>query len=317
MHSLHQVAPPRRSQHLDELLPDLARLRVLFVNAYFVGIPQQEGSWVLVDAGLPGTCRYFLRAARERFGEVPPEAIILTHGHFDHVGTAAQLADHWNVPIYAHRLEMPYVTGQSSYPPADPTVGGGLMALSAPLFRRRPYDLRPRVQTLPDDGTVPGLPGWRWIHTPGHTHGHVSLLRDSDRALIAGDAFVTVQQESLLAVLTQWPAVHGPPSYFTSDWQEAGRSVRRLAELEPELAATGHGVPIRGAELREGLHALAERFRSQAVPTRGRYVDTPAVADESGVQRVPPPNYIPSPSAAALLGVAALAGLLLIRKLRR
>ena len=42
------------------------------------------------------------------------------------------------------------------------------------------------------------MPGWRWVHTPGHTAGHVSLFRDADRTLIAGDAFVTTKQESAL-----------------------------------------------------------------------------------------------------------------------
>ena len=52
----------------------------------------------------------------------PPEAIVLTHGHFDHAGSALQLAEYWDVPIYAHRLEMPYLTGKADYPPPDPTI---------------------------------------------------------------------------------------------------------------------------------------------------------------------------------------------------
>ena len=75
-------------------------------------------------------------------------------------------------------------------------VLGGLWAWSSFLLPNRGIDLGKRVQPLPADGTVPGLPEWRWIHTPGHSPGHVSLFREQDRTLIPGDAFVTVKQES-------------------------------------------------------------------------------------------------------------------------
>src|ERR671919_701782 len=90
-----------------------------------------------------------------------------------------------------------------------------------------------RIRPLPVDGSIPAMPGWRWIHTPGHSPGHVSLFRDSDRTLIAGDAFVTTKQESAIAALTNRPEIHGPPAYFTPDWTASRRSVERLAALEP------------------------------------------------------------------------------------
>lgn len=119
---------------------------------------------------------------------------------------------------------------------------------------------------------MPDVAGWRWVQTPGHTQGHVSLFRDEDRCLIAGDAFVTTQQESLYAVATQQEEVHGPPAYFTPDWAAARRSVEHLAALAPAIAATGHGTPMRGAALRDGLARLVTRFDEIAVPARGRYV---------------------------------------------
>src|SRR5690606_25960155 len=116
---------------------------------------------------------------------------ILTHGHFDHVGGIEQLVQEWEVPVYAHPMELPYLTGKSSYPPGDPAVGGGAIAMLSPLYPRGPIDLGPHVQPLPEDGSVPGMAGWRWIATPGHSPGHVALFRDADRTLIAGDALVT------------------------------------------------------------------------------------------------------------------------------
>ena len=74
------------------------------------------------------------------------------------------------------------------------------MSLLAPLFPRRPIDVSRWLQRLPEDGSVPQMPGWRWIHTPGHTPGHISFWRERDRTIIAGDAFITTNQESAYAV---------------------------------------------------------------------------------------------------------------------
>ena len=91
--------------------------------------------------------------------------IVLTHGHFDHAGSLEDLAGGWDVLVYAHVLEHPYLDGSRSYPPADPWVGGGAMAVLSPLFPTGPVDVGGRLRSLPEDGSVPGMPGWRWIHT--------------------------------------------------------------------------------------------------------------------------------------------------------
>ena len=202
------------------ITPDIAYLRTAIVNVVFLGAPESgDRGWVLVDTGLMGYADRIAEAAERRYGRGSrPAAIVLTHGHFDHVGCLRALANRWDVPIYAHRLELPYLTGRSSYPPPDPTVGGGAMARLAALYPKRPVDVSDRVVELPADGSVPGALGWRWIATPGHAPGHVSLFRDADHALVAGDAFVTTKQESAIAVLTQRPELHGPPMYFTPDW---------------------------------------------------------------------------------------------------
>ena len=268
-----------------EVAPDLAYLRLAIVNAVFVGVPGAR-DWVLIDAGITGMANRIRHAAVERFGaDVPPAAIVLTHGHFDHVGALEELAREWDVPVYAHPLEAPYLDGSASYPPPDPTVGGGLTALLSPLFPRGPVDVRDRLRPLPEDGSVPPLPGWRWLHTPGHSVGHVSLWRDADRALVAGDAFVTTAQESAYAAVTQEPELHGPPKYFTHDWQAARESVRRLAALAPELAVTGHGRAMRGAAMRDALQALAQDFDRLAVPDGGRFVHAPQRAEDGSAYR--------------------------------
>ena len=270
---------------------DLAFKTLLFVNVGFVGVPHTgDRQWVLIDAGIIGTAGTIEKAAAERFGEnARPAAIIMTHGHFDHVGVLKDLAEKWDAPIYAHPLELPYLDGRASYPPGDPSVGGGLMARLSALYPTGPVDVSRWLQPLPADGSVPAMPGWRWLHTPGHSPGHVSLWRESDRTIIAGDAFVTTKSESAYeANLAQEPEMHGPPQYFTPDWVSAKKSVEALAALEPELVLTGHGHPLQGHKMRDALHLLARDFDRIAVPTQGRYVGEPARADESGPTYVPP-----------------------------
>lgn len=115
----------------------------------------------------------------------------------------------------------------------------------------------------------------------------MSFFRDSDRALIAGDAFVTTRQESLFAAVGKPVEVNGPPAYYTPDWANARRSVERLAGVNPAVAATGHGLPVSGELLRDGLGRLARAFDAAARPAHGRYVRTPARAGEAGVTFVP------------------------------
>lgn len=246
---------------------------VQIVNVCFIGSPSGSG-WVLVDAGMPRSAEKIIAEAEKVYGKgKPPEAIILTHGHFDHIGAAVELVEHWQVPVYAHTLELPYLTGKEDYPEPDMTVEGGMVAKMSGMFPNEGIDLGTHIHPLPTDHTVPELPGWEWILTPGHSPGHISLFRQADKTLIAGDAFVTVQQESLYKVITQTKELNGPPRYLTTDWNAAKRSVQQLSDLEPALAVCGHGVPVEGEELRKGLSYLAAEFDMVARPDYGKYVD--------------------------------------------
>ena len=312
--AIHRPPAPRFIA-VKEIAPGVGWTYTSFVNVYFIGEP--GGPWALVDTGLPFFTPKIRAAAAARYGhDARPEAIFLTHGHFDHAGSALALADAWDVPVYAHRLELPYLNGRSDYPPPDPTVGGGIAMLSRVMpHGGRNLGQRLRVFSpdagesddgMPggDHGTLPGFGDWRWLHTPGHSPGHVAFYRESDRTLLAGDAIATMNMDSYLELVIKQQELAAAGSPFISDWEAYGRSVEHLAALEPAALGCGHGTPMTGPEVAGDLHRFCANFTP---PSHGRYVAEPARADERGVDWLPP---APTDSFPYLVGAAAL-GLIL------
>ncbi|MEO5721225.1 MAG: MBL fold metallo-hydrolase [Chthoniobacterales bacterium] len=294
--------------HITRIAPDVGWLPVSFVNVYFLGRP--GGSWLLVDAGLPGRAKQIFAAAAAHFGPTSrPEAIILTHGHFDHAGSAAELARKWEVPIYAHPLELPYLTRRSAYPPPDPTIGGAIAFLSR-FMPSGGYDFSGTIRPL-EQNALPGATGWDWLYTPGHSPGHISLFRPADRVLLAGDAFATMNMDSWSGLISGRQHLCRAGAPFTCDWGATRASVRSLAALQPNVVGCGHGIPISDPDLPTRMTRFAARFRA---PRKGRYVRQPARVDENGVIALPraPFDPVPFATAASLIaaGVALGAGLL-------
>jgi len=234
-------------------------------NVYLV---RSGAAWVLVDTAWPRRATTIRDAAEELFGRgARPAAILLTHIHPDHSGSALELARSWDCPVYVHPDELPFARGgyvPEYAHPLDRWVVAPLMRL---VPRRRREAMRAR-ESLEGTATafdpasgIPALPDWRCIPTPGHTPGHASYFRPSDRVLISGDALVTVRVNSPAGLLLGRAGLSGPPWYTTWDRSAARESITDLARLEPTVLAAGHGPPMTGP----GTAAALSRFAGLGV----------------------------------------------------
>src|SRR5690625_3738263 len=137
----------------------------------------------LVDAGIPTMAKGILRTiARIEAG--PLQRIILTHGHADHVGAINRIVGtdrsvgNAPVPVYAHRIEIPYIEGTVAYPGRTKAQSSVAKGLVEPLREG-------------EDGMLQSVAGMKPYLTPGHSPGHVVYYHEQDEVLIGGDCLMS------------------------------------------------------------------------------------------------------------------------------
>jgi glyoxylase-like metal-dependent hydrolase (beta-lactamase superfamily II) len=268
----HESTPPAAR----EIAPDVWCLGPRGRTQTNVYLVRSGSSWCLIDAGWAKDGPSITQAADTVFGaDTSPAAILLTHFHPDHAGSALPLARIWHCPVYLHPDELPIANGDlaaiTKY--AGPLDHWVILPLMRAMGRRRreamlaASSLRDVSRPLEPGAGILALPGWRCIPTPGHTPGHVAFFRPSDRVLITGDALVTLELNSLTGLLRQRHGLSGPPRYTTWSWRAAKESVATLARLEPTVLACGHGSHLAGPGTADAVRAFAERS-GDASPVR-------------------------------------------------
>ena len=189
------------------------------INVYLMGD-------VLVDAATRHAGRRILRQLEGR--EVTAHA--LTHAHADHQGASHEICE---------KLGIPYWVGTGDVEPAET---GDIMSrqpahwLNTLIGKVWPGPGHPVDRQLAEGDEVGGF---AVLDTPGHSAGHVSFWRESDRTLICGDVL------NGMNLLTSVPGLHEPVGIFTPDPERNRQSAKRLGELEPALVCFGHGPPVR------------------------------------------------------------------------
>jgi glyoxylase-like metal-dependent hydrolase (beta-lactamase superfamily II) len=196
---------------------------------------------MLIDAGFPGQRRQVLSSlASLGFGPEDVRAILLTHAHIDHLGTAIWFAAEHRTPVYCHAGEVgharrDYLQQVSPVALATQAWRPRWLAWSAEVVRNGGLvrDGIPTVRALGDDvaAALPGSPVV--VPTPGHTSGHCSYVVDG--VLVAGDAVITGHP------LARTPGPQLLPSMFNHDDAACRRSLGELAACEASLLIPGHG----------------------------------------------------------------------------
>jgi len=194
---------------------------------------------VLIDAATRYAGRRILRQVKGH--EITAHA--LTHAHPDHQGASHRVCSELEIPYWVGALDVPAAENpemigerQPDHPIAqffDKVCTGPAHAVDRPL----------------SEGDSVG--GFRVLHVPGHSAGHVAFWRESDRVLVAGDVLNAANP------FTGIPGLRLPYDFFTPDPEANRRSAKRLGELEPSLVCLGHGPPVRdGKKFAEFCAAL-------------------------------------------------------------
>jgi len=199
-----------------------------------VWLLQGGGEAALIDTGLRWSRSRLLRALDQALEPGTRIAsIFLTHGHCDHAGNAAFLANKFGAKIHCHRIEVPYVSTRKLY--GRPGSHKLLFMAGEAIFPVRRF----KVDVVLEDGDAVASPigPLRVVHSPGHTRGHASYFHEEHGWLFSGDAILNVIPFARKTALCLSPPI------FTEDIGIAARSARRLAELRPSALLSGHGWP--------------------------------------------------------------------------
>lgn len=235
--------------------PGVHRLAIAHTNVYLV----EEGRRVLlVDAGLPSFWRPLLDALSE-LGRTPRDVdgVVLTHGHFDHVGVARRVRREWDVPVWVHAGDRRLAARPYSYRPETARVlyplrhPGGLKPLAEMVFAGA-LGVRGVDDTVELTADVDLVGGAVVVPTPGHTAGHVGLHLPERDVVLTGDAVVT---------LDPYTGVSGPQIVAraaTADSPEALRSLEALGATDARIVLPGHGDPWSG-----GIRSAVAEARSR------------------------------------------------------
>lgn len=207
---------------------------------------------ILVDCGMPSSGDRIWKGITDA-GVDPTdlEMIIVTHGHVDHFGAAAELQTRTGVPVAAHEADLAtYQAGHSDRTKRQPIGVFGHVFTRTPPPNEVTRPLQPDLLLTGEYGLEEHGINGRIIHTPGHTPGSASILLDQGD-LIAGDMLTG----GFLGLLQYRPS--NPP--FHDDPDQALDSLQAALNLGPHTLHIGHGGPMSAGDVQRWLDRQPNR----------------------------------------------------------
>jgi glyoxylase-like metal-dependent hydrolase (beta-lactamase superfamily II) len=239
-----------------QVVPGVHRLEHASTNCYLLA---DGDAWTLVDAAFPKTWGPLVHAAHEvglRMRDL--QGIVLTHGHFDHVGFAERAIEELGVPVFVHEQDRrlaahPYRYKREHTPFLYPLLYPRSLGAVAGMVKAGALKVRgvEDVSELPGEGTLdlPGRP--EVVFTPGHTFGHCALLLRDTETLLSGDAIVTLDPYKGI------PGAQIIAGAATADSEMALRTLDRIVATGARTILPGHGEPWR-----DGVEAAVASART-------------------------------------------------------
>jgi glyoxylase-like metal-dependent hydrolase (beta-lactamase superfamily II) len=217
--------------HFLQITPRLWLLKMGMVNAYLL---EADDGLLLVDAGWPNKTETIFKCVQES-GHNPADIrhLVLTHGHIDHAGSAAEVRRRTGARTYAHAIDLELISKGEAERPGTTVTPGFIPAIAYLLFIKpggTKYESFPVDQVLNDGDSLPMVGDIEVIHSPGHCAGHIALLMRRDGVLIAGDICSNIVGLSY--------------SVLNEDRALARQSILRIANYPFERAVFGHGKPL-------------------------------------------------------------------------
>ncbi|WP_172293046.1 MBL fold metallo-hydrolase [Bacillus sp. WMMC1349] len=197
--------------------PNIFKIETWFFLKISAWIVKASDGVYMIDTGMPFMGRRIFEEA-EKLGNL--KAILLTHGHSDHVGGLKKILKLRNIPVYAHQSDIQYMEGKEPFPGR----------------RKEEYLVQPGiVQPLEmmTDGSLKDIHELTPIHTPGHSPGHVVYYHKEDHVLISGDLFTSKNGQ-----------LKKPIARYTADMAKAIKSGGIVKELKPAIVSICHGGDI-------------------------------------------------------------------------
>lgn len=200
-----------------KISPNIYKVEAWFIFKMSAWIVTVEDGVYIVDTGMAFMGKAILKEA-EKLGNL--KAILLTHGHSDHVGGLKKILEIKKFPVFSHEADIKYMEGKEPFPGRKKAE-----------FLVQPGVVQPLEMT---NGNLHDIEDLTPIHTPSHSPGHVVYYHKKDGVLISGDLFTSKNGQ-----------LRKPMAMFTADMNEAIKSSHVIEDLKLNIVSICHGNDVK------------------------------------------------------------------------